>query len=311
MAILATEKENNKMSFPWQSPTASGAKPSTTPEVNGEGNANTGNKVNYGSAMETLGQMENSAPSFTSDYDGQISELYDKIVNRDPFSYNYSTDPLYGQYKESYTQQGQQAMRDTMGQAAALTGGYASSYGQAVGQQTYDTYLQRLNDVLPELYGAAYDIYTAEGDKLTEELGLANALRESEYQKYRDTVGDQQYEEAKKMQEAELRASYGDFGGIAELYGQEAASKAQAMYNLQTLAPYIESGLYLYPGMESLLAPLMGSAGISMSGLLGSGSNNDVWGYGGSGYNPGYQLEIDGLAPDVWKDREEQLKALG
>ena len=46
-------------------------------------------------------------------------------------------------------QQGKQAMQDTMGQAAALTGGYGSTYGQAVGQQQYDAYLQNLNDEVP------------------------------------------------------------------------------------------------------------------------------------------------------------------
>jgi guanine deaminase len=54
-------------------------------------------------------------------------------------------------------QQGQQAMRDTMGQAAALTGGYGNTYAQQAGEQAYAAYLSRLNDVLPELYGEAYN----------------------------------------------------------------------------------------------------------------------------------------------------------
>ena len=63
-------------------------------------------------------------------------------------------------------QQGKLAMRDSMGKAAALTGGYGSTYSQQVGQQTYDAYLKDLSAIIPELYGQAYDQYQDEGDKL-------------------------------------------------------------------------------------------------------------------------------------------------
>lgn len=179
----------------------------------------------YDKTMQALKEAENGVPSFSSDYDSTISELYDKIVNRQPFKYDYSSDPLYGQYKESYTQQGRQAMRDTMGQAAALTGGYGSSYGQAVGQQQYDAYMQRLNDVLPQLYGMARDVYKEEGDTLNTHLSLAGALRDTEYNQFRDAVGDDQYDDAWDLQEAEALAQYGNFSGFEDLYGKEQADQ--------------------------------------------------------------------------------------
>ena len=177
----------------------------------------------YDKAMKTLSAAANQAPSFSSDYDQTISDLYQQISNRQPFQYDAASDPLYNQYKEQYTQQGQQAMRDTMGQAAALTGGYGSSYGQAVGQQQYDAYLQRLNEVLPDLYRTAYDMYSAEGDRMNQQLQLAGQLRESEYGQFRDAVSDKQYADAYAIQEAEARAQYGDFSGYEALYGEEAA----------------------------------------------------------------------------------------
>lgn len=177
----------------------------------------------YNKAMQTLKAAENTAPAFSSDYDQTISDLYEKITSREPFKYDYSTDPLYGQYREQYTQLGKQAARDTMGQAAALTGGYGSSYGQAVGQQQYDAYLQRLNDVLPDLYKTAYDMYNAEGDKLTQQLQLAGNLRNQEYSQFRDAVSDKQYADAFAIQQAESRAQYGDFSGYEALYGKDAA----------------------------------------------------------------------------------------
>lgn len=86
----------------------------------------------------------------------QQDAIFEKIMNRGDFSYNVQDDPLYQQYRDQYTTLGKTAMRDTMGQAAALTGGYGSTYAQQAGQQSYDAYLQRLNDVVPELYQAAY-----------------------------------------------------------------------------------------------------------------------------------------------------------
>lgn len=179
----------------------------------------------YNKTMEALKEAENGVPSFSSDYDETIRDLYDKIVNRQPFKYDYASDPLYGQYRESYTQQGKQAMRDTMGQAAALTGGYGSSYGQAVGQQQYDAYLQRLNDVLPELYGMARDVYADEGNVMNTQLSLAGAMRDAEYNQFRDAVGDDQYNKAWDLQQAEALAQYGNFSGFEDLYGKDQADQ--------------------------------------------------------------------------------------
>lgn len=227
MAILATEEKKNT-AVSAETKAAENASPTvkveTTPQQSTTQTAQSNDKI-YNDTMETLKTVENSAPSFVSSYDGQIEEIYNKIVNRGQFSYDFNSDPLYGQYKANYTQQGQQAMRDTMGQAAALTGGYGSSYGQAVGQQQYDAYIQRLNDVLPELYGMAYDKWNAEGDQLRSNLSIASALRDTEYNQYRDDVADKQYADAWALEQAETLAQYGDFSKYKDLYGEETANQ--------------------------------------------------------------------------------------
>ena len=74
-------------------------------------------------------------------------------------------------------------MRDTMGRAAALTGGYGSSYAQAVGQQAYDRRMEELMDIAPELYQMAYQRYQDEGDDLQKRLALARDMANDEYDK--------------------------------------------------------------------------------------------------------------------------------
>ena len=93
-------------------------------------------------------------------------EALQAYLNREDFQYDLNADALYRQYKDRYQELGRTAMEDTMGQAAALTGGYGSSYAQNVGQQAYQRYLKELDDVIPELYQLAYDRYQSKADAL-------------------------------------------------------------------------------------------------------------------------------------------------
>ena len=93
----------------------------------------------------------------------QLQDIMDKILGREDFHYDMDADALYQQYKDKYMKQGALAMEDTMGKAAALTGGYGNSYAQSVGQQVYNQHLAGLNDVVPELYALARQQYDAEG----------------------------------------------------------------------------------------------------------------------------------------------------
>ena len=129
-------------------------------------------------------------PSYAGTFDEQLQDLYNQIANGKDFSYDVNADPLYQQYKDQYIQQGKLAMRDTMGKAAALTGGYGSSYGQQVGQQAYDAYLQDLSAQIPELYGAALDKYNMDQNRLLQQYNLLGQQRDTEYGRYRDELND-------------------------------------------------------------------------------------------------------------------------
>lgn len=156
----------------------------------------------YSNTMTALRESEYSLPEYNSSYDEQISQIYNKIVSREPFRYDPMSDSLYGNYREQYTQLGRKAMRDTMGQAAALTGGYGSSYAQQVGQQEYDSYLQKLGEVLPELYSAAYQRYKDQGDNLEQEYQRLLGMEQTEYGRYRDQVEDVKYQQGMEAEQA-------------------------------------------------------------------------------------------------------------
>lgn len=130
--------------------------------------------------------------AYTSGFEARLQELYDQIAGREAFSYDPEEDEMYKRYARLYAAQGAAAMEDTMGQAAALTGGYGSSYAQAVGQQAYDRYLGELASLVPELRQAALAEYTQEGKALTDRYGLLRQQESAAYDRWQDTVAQWQ-----------------------------------------------------------------------------------------------------------------------
>lgn len=124
-------------------------------------------------------------------YDSQINELLNQILNREDFSYNVENDPLYEQYAKMYQREGDRAMRDTMAEAAASAGGM-NSYAITAAQQANNYYGAQLNDKIPELYQLAYDMYLADKESKVQDLGILQNLDATQYNRYRDTMSDWQ-----------------------------------------------------------------------------------------------------------------------
>lgn len=156
-------------------PTATGYNPSAT--------------VN--SAKQSYTVHNSKKPSaYTGKYDNLINDNLNNILNRKQFSYDASKDALYNQYKDMYTRNGQTAMQDTMGNAALLTGGYGNSYATTAGQQAYNSYMQQLNDKIPELEQRAYERYRDETNDLYNQNNLLTNLDSTDYSRYRDKMSD-------------------------------------------------------------------------------------------------------------------------
>ena len=131
-----------------------------------------------------LQQPEWNGMSRQGDWDNVIN----RITNMKDFSYDVNGDALYQQYKDQYTTQGNMAMMDTMGQAAALTGGYGNSYAQSVGQQTYQGYMQQLANKVPELYSLALSKYNSDKDDLYRQNDLYQNMFNNEYGMYQNEL---------------------------------------------------------------------------------------------------------------------------
>ena len=208
----------------------------TQNRINGlEGGYTPGSAVQKAQAY--LNQVQSRRPGgYQSQWDGELTELYNRIANRKPFSYDIGTDPVYQQYREQYQRQGRLAMQDTMGQAAALTGGYGSTYGEQVGQQAYNAYLQNLNDIVPDLYNAAYNRYRDEGTDLYNQYGLLSDRENQAYSRYRDTVNDyySDLSDARSAYDSAYSRDYNQWSDQLSYWSQKAANENSAY--LQQLA---------------------------------------------------------------------------
>ena len=188
-------------------------------------------------AKDQLSQQLAQKPgAYQSQWQTSLNDTMNKILNREKFSYDLNGDALYQQYKDQYINQGQMAMMDTMGQAQAMTGGYGNSYAQSVGQQTYQGYLQGLNDKVPELYQLALNQYNQEGDALLNQYGLMADRENQEYGRYRDSVSDWNTEQNRLYQQYLDERSF-DYGKYADdrsfQYQQERDQVADQQWQTQ------------------------------------------------------------------------------
>lgn len=150
----------------------------------GESVTNAWNKLNDYETNNNPGEWTGGS------YKSAVENAFNAWNNREKFSYDVNGDALYQQYKDKYINQGRLAMADTIGQASAMTGGYGSSYAVTAGNQAYQSHLQNLNDIVPQLYQMAYDRYVQEGQDLKDSYSMASDMYNTEYGEYRDKVGD-------------------------------------------------------------------------------------------------------------------------
>ena len=88
----------------------------------------------------------------------------------------------YAALRDRYTENGRNAMLDTLGQISARTGGLASSYASAASAQQYNEYMRLLED-------AARAAYDKERGYVIENAGLAQGVGNQEYNRWMDIYG--------------------------------------------------------------------------------------------------------------------------
>ena len=242
-------------------------------------------------------QLAQKPGAYQSQWQTQLDDAINKILNREKFSYDLNGDALYQQYKNQYTMQGQKAMMDTMGQAAALTGGYGNSYAQTAGQQAYQGHLQQLNDKIPELYNLALSKYQMDGQDMYDKYSLLAGQEEQDYGRYQDQLGNWQTE-TNRLQDrydTERNFDYGKwsdgrdfaYGQYSDDRGYEYQQGRDKVSDQQWQAEFDEA-VRQWNHANGIGTSTGGSTGSSGgSGSSGGGTGGGSGGGGGTGYDNG------------------------
>ena len=143
--------------------------------------------------MATTKPTYKEPEAYQSQYGDQIASGMDKVTNREAFSYDPLKDANYQAMAKLYTQQGNKAAKDAMGDAAALNGGLGSSYALTASQQVRNDYNQQLASQIPALQEAAYNKYKDAYNMDVTNLQLLQSMDDTAYGRHRDNVSDSQY----------------------------------------------------------------------------------------------------------------------
>ena len=117
-----------------------------------------------------------------------------------------------------------------MGKAAGLTGGYGSSYAQSAGEQAYESYLAKLQDVVPALQENAWQQYKAQGDALLQRYELLKGQEGDAYERWRDEVSAWQkaVDAAQSEYEYSASADLKKYQMLLDYYADKAAAELKA-----------------------------------------------------------------------------------
>ncbi len=176
-------------------------------------------------AQQAVEEHKGKKPgAYHSQWKDAADSLLGQIQNRDPFRYDAGRDPLYRQAVDRYVRLGREAMMDTVGKVTSLTGGYANSYAQTAGQQSYHGYLQALSAQLPKFHQMALDQYRAQGKDLMDRYQLLSEREKAAYGQYQKAV-DRYYAELDRLQGAYDRQQDRDYNAFIDdrdfTYAQE------------------------------------------------------------------------------------------
>lgn len=145
-----------------------------TPEAGSTSNSPSSNP-NTGAGDITTPPSTQNGTEAVNPWQTQLDSVMQQIMGQGQFNYDMNGDALYQQYTDIYENQARLSMENAMAQASALTGGYGSSYSQAVGQQAYAQQLQNLNEVGMDLYDRAYARDQAERQQLLQQYSMLSS----------------------------------------------------------------------------------------------------------------------------------------
>lgn len=136
--------------------------------------------------------MDNINKKKEADLDAALTDaaigVKDAVKDLNGMNYEDFTEGSdYASLAKRYNNMGKQAMKDTMGQASARTGGYANSYAVQAGQQAQNSFMEKLEE-------AARGLYDSQRQEKLDKVNVANAMYDRAYGEKQDAIANQQWQ---------------------------------------------------------------------------------------------------------------------
>ena len=235
---------------------------------------------------------------YNSKYAPALENILQQIQNPEKFKYEFNGDEMFKYYADLYSQYAKQGAMDTMGNAAALTGGYGNTSAQNAAAQAYQQAMLPLYDRGMELQQQAYGRYR---DDLGDKQNVYNYLRDADttdYGRYRDDMtqwmADRDYAAGRYDTERGLDLS--QWQNDRDYWSNQAAQENAAMQSDRALARDYAVAILANGKMPTM--DLLMAAGLSepdarnlMADLMAGGSGG---GSGGRKKIPEWSQEILG-----------------
>ena len=199
MAILSAKKNYMNAKTPEAKALANAEAESVRKSYGGYSGGSNGGSFN----LEPLSPGSYSfseAPKYQDKYgySERVNAALTALENRQPFTYDAASDPVYQQYDKKYTREGQLTTEDVLGKAAVMTGGAPSTAAITAAGQTANQYAAAKADIIPTLYQQAYERAMAEFEA---DRGVLNDLMNAdqlEYGKYQTELNQHNIDEQNK-----------------------------------------------------------------------------------------------------------------
>lgn len=123
--------------------------------------------------------------------DTYAAQLEQAVANINPdYKYDFAADQLYQDYKKGYMTEADKMRNDVIAAGKQLTGARPDTYVDSSANQQYQAYLAEINRLAPTFENLAYARHQMEQEQALRNAQLLGQLRESEYNRYRDELGD-------------------------------------------------------------------------------------------------------------------------
>lgn len=124
-----------------------------------------------------LNESDDTNKNYVNQYEDEQRKLIDRLSGG--FSYDINNDTAWKNYQQSYRREGQRAYENSLGAAAANTGGIASTAAITAAQQAQHYYNAAAADKQVELQQQAYENYLAGRNQAVSELTAYDQLNQT------------------------------------------------------------------------------------------------------------------------------------